>query len=241
MPPWTEIAAIATGAAALATVSLAVATFWMARKTAEAAVATQKDAEASRQAAMATERSAAAAEISAAVASRAQELAIRPLLADPRPADPGAPTDFVQFGAPGRARIAIRPGSFYWKQEESSFQLSISVENVGAGVAVIQGATMQPPAAGDIRVSRKLVPVGTLVRVSASILLGPPESEQFRGQWWAMDGVYVAIEYSDADGGQTLISRAEIRQYATQGPYIERIAIFHKGDVEPIVEGHSSY
>ena len=241
MPPWTEVAAIATGAAAVATVSLAAATFWMARKTAEAAVATQRDAEASRQSALATERSAAAAEISAAVARRAQELAIRPLLADPRPVDSGASADLVQFGAPGRAAISIPPGSFYWKQAESSFQLSVAFENVGAGVAVIQGATMQPPVVGDIRVSRKLVPVGTLVRVSASVLLGLPETKQFRGQWWAMDGVYVAIEYSDADGGQTLISRAEIRQYATQGPYIERIAIFHKGEAEPIVEGHSSY
>lgn len=116
------------------------ATLWMAHKTSDAAQATQRDADASRQAAEASLRSAVATEESASLARRGQDLGIRPLLADPRPAPPGAPDEQVQFGAPGRPVITMPAGSFSVERSESSFRLSVPFENVGAGVAVVQEA-----------------------------------------------------------------------------------------------------
>jgi hypothetical protein len=252
MPPWTEIAAIATGVAALATAGLAFATFRMGGKTADAALATQEDAAASKDA--------------ATVAKRALELSIRPLLAEPRqvglreagskppPAifeiDPTGATrellvavpsgyDAVQFGAPARLLIPIPNGAFWWGRKDALFLLSVPFENVGAGVAMIQDATVVPCGVVEIRTSAKVVPVGTSVRVSVSIPLGPPQVSQFEGDTWAADGVHVSIEYSDSDGGQTLISQMEIRQYATQAPFVETIAFFRKGESEPFVRGRS--
>jgi hypothetical protein len=131
-------------------------------------------------------------------------------------------------------------GSFYVERGESSFRLSVPFENVGAGVAVVQEVRMEPRGVGDLRVSRKLVPVGTTVRVSASILI-TGETDAFASDNWAMEGVFVSISYTDADGGQPLISRAEIKQYTTQGPFVEKIAVFHQGDETPFVEGRASY
>ncbi|MHB1640554.1 MAG: hypothetical protein ACYCUD_12080 [Candidatus Dormibacteria bacterium] len=237
---WTETAAIATGLAALATAAAASATFWMARKTSDAAAATEQDADASRQAAEAAQRLAVATESSAALARRAQDLTIRPLLADPRPALPGTPDDLVQFGAPGRPVLPVGACTFDFSRQGQVFLLTVPFENVGAGVAVIQGCGLHPRGTGDLSVSRKLVPVGTTVRVSASLLIGD-ETDRFASDSWAMDGVLVSITYTDADGGQPLISRAEIRQYATQAPFVERIAIFHQGEAIPFAEGRASY
>lgn len=240
MVDWTQTAAIATGVAALATACAAGATLWMAHKTSDAARATQSDADASRKAAEASLRSAVATEESATLARRGQDLGIRPLLADPRPPPPGAPDEQVQFGAPGRPVVTMPAGSFYVERGESSFRLSVPFENVGAGVAVVQEVRMEPRGVGDLRVSRKLVPVGTTVRVSASILI-TGETDAFASDNWAMEGVFVSISYTDADGGQPLISRAEIKQYTTQGPFVEKIAVFHQGDETPFVEGRASY
>jgi hypothetical protein len=239
---WTELAALATGLAPLATACTAGATLWMAKKTSDAAQATQRDADASRKAAEASLRSAVATEESASLARRGQDLGIRPLLADPRSAPPGVPDEQVLFGAPGRPVIAVPAGSFYFEREELSFRLSVPFENVGAGVAVIQEIGMEPRGSGDLRVSRKLVPEGTTVRVSASILIsGDAGAGAFANQYWATGGVFVSITYTDADGGQTLTSRAEIRHYATQGPFVEKIAVFHQGEETPFVEGRASY
>jgi len=85
------------------------------------------------------------------------------------------------------------------------------------------------------------VPVGERVRVNVSILVeGSDATKRFATQWWAMDGFTVAIEYTDADGRQPMVSRAEIRQAATQGPWIERIAVFKQGKPKRAVIGRSS-
>jgi hypothetical protein len=181
-----------------------------------------------------------ATEEAASLALRGQDLGIRPLLADPRPAAAGTPDEQVQFGAPGRPVIAVPAGSFYFKREESSFRLSVPFENVGAGVAVIQEIGMEPRGSGDLRGSRKLVPVGTTVRISASIPI-TGDADAFASDYRAMEGVFVSISYTDADGGQPLLSRAEIRQYTTQGPFVEKIAVFHQGEETPFVEGRASY
>lgn len=97
---------------------------------------------------------------------------------------------------------------------------------------------MEPPGSGDLRVSRKLVPVGTTVRVSASILIAD-EADAFATDYWAMEGVFVSILYTDGDGDQPLLSRAEIRQYTTQGPFVEKIAVLHQGEETPFVEGRA--
>lgn len=99
---------------------------------------------------------------------------------------------------------------------------------------------MEPRGSGDLRVSRKLVPVGTTVRVSASILVSG-RADAFANQYWATGGVFVSVSYTDADGGQPLVSRAEIRQYTTQGPFVEKIAVFHQGEERSFVEGRASY
>ncbi len=91
--------------------------------------------------------------------------------------------------------------------------------------------------------SRKFVPVNEIVRVNISILADISDMERFKDQWWAMDGFAVSVEYADSDGRQRLVSRAEIRQYATQGPFVQEIAVFKmKGKrKEPLVTGKGSY
>jgi hypothetical protein len=70
---------------------------------------------------------------------------------------------------------------------------------------------------------------------------GTNEAQRFTDQWWAMDGIDVIVEYTDADGGQAMASRASIRQYATKGPIIEELAVTHPGKRKTIATGRGSY
>jgi hypothetical protein len=67
-----------------------------------------------------------------------------------------------------------------------------------------------------------------------------PASKVPVGQWWAMKPFAVLIHYTDASGGQPLVSRADFEQYATQGPFVGTISIFKKGEQKPFVVGRSS-
>jgi len=166
----------------------------------------------------------------------ALDLSIRPLLADPRP-DPDAPPDVVLFGAPGRQSLKVEVGMLWMRQDGT--QISLPFRNVGAGVAVIMRATTEPLIDGSVYVSRKFVPVGEHVRVNIS-RAGPPVSKAKVGFWWAMEPFAVLIHYTDSSGGQPLVSRADFKQYATQGPFVETISIFREGGEKPFVIGRSS-
>jgi len=81
--------------------------------------------------------------------------------------------------------------------------------------------------------------VGEHVRVNIS-RAGPPVSKAKVGFWWAMEPFAVLIHYTDSSGGQPLISRADFKQFATQGPFVETISVYKRGQTTPFVIGRSS-
>jgi hypothetical protein len=129
------------------------------------------------------------------------------------------------------------PVGALWFRDDGT-RISLPFRNVGAGVAVITEAATDPPIDGSIYVTRKFVPPGEHVRVNIS--RGGNKGEPPVGQWWAMAPFAVLIHYTDAAGGQALISRAEFRQHATQGPWVEKISVFEKGKTSPFAVGRSS-
>ena len=136
--------------------------------------------------------------------------------------------------------MRVARGAFFY-QQAGAFYLSVPFENIGAGVAAVVEAEMDPAAPGSIYLSRKFVPVGEIVRVNISVMPEISRGERFRDFFWAMDPVSVAIRYTDANGRQEMMSRATIKQFATQGPFISEIAIFRAGQSEPIAIGRGSY
>jgi hypothetical protein len=171
------------------------------------------------------------------------ELSVRPFLADPRPAESRTQQETILFGAPGRISPSVPYGSLFWDRGVGGGvdHFSVAFENVGTGVAAILGWRTEPALPGDIYASRKFVPVGSLLRINVSVLHGLPGAERFVDQWWAMEGVEVIVEYSDTSGGEVLTSTASIRQYATQGPFVQQIALRRKSDGKLLAEGRSSY
>jgi hypothetical protein len=168
---------------------------------------------------------------------------IRPLLADPIPRPSTAEPEILLFGAPGRASVSVPQGRLYFSESgAASFELSVPFENIGAGVATILAARTAPRFTGDVYISRKFAPVGATVRVDLSVLSGMPGSDRFKNEWWAMDGISVIIEYSDANEKQHRTSRAEIRQYATQRPFVQHISVTTKHWFrQTVTTGNASY
>jgi len=159
---------------------------------------------------------------------RALDQSIRPLLADPTRSEDNSETEKILFGAPGRDSPDVVKGRFYIHRTSGMLQLSIPFENVGAGVAVITDARTEPPS-GEAKISRGFVPVHATMRINISILLGLRHTEIFdeKGSW-AYDGFLVIVEYTDARGRQKRTTRAEIRQYATQGPFVQKISVIER-------------
>lgn len=156
---------------------------------------------------------------------RALDQSIRPLLADPTRSQDDSDTEKILFGAPGRDSPDVVRGRFYLHRTSEMLQLSIPFENVGAGVAVITGAHTEP-GSGECKISRGFVPVGATVRINISILLGMEKTKIFESKGsWAYDGFKVIIEYTDARGKQSRTTTAEIRQYATQGPFVQHVSV----------------
>jgi hypothetical protein len=177
------------------------------------------------------------------------DLSIRPFLADPRPTSKSDEKEQLLFGAPGRISAEVARGALYWLggydentgEDTAVTNLSVAFENIGAGVAAIVDAEIDPPVSGDVYTSRRFVPVVGIVRVNASIQ-ALPESK-YKGHFWVRmpEGVSVAIRYTDANGRQPLVSKATIKQYATKGPLVEQVAVYCEGESEPIVVGRGSY
>jgi hypothetical protein len=169
---------------------------------------------------------------------RALDLSIRPLLAEPGPLDETTGEELITFGTPGRMVVKAGRGSLY--SDKDGMRVSLPFRNIGAGVAVITDATTDPPVEGDIYVTRKFVPVGEHVRVNVTRAGSmTSRSKVSVGDWWAMSPFSILIHYTDAAGAQALISRADFRQYATKGPYVEIISVFEKGKPEPFAVGRS--
>lgn len=159
---------------------------------------------------------------------RALDQSIRPLLADPTRSESDMDTERILFGAPGRDSPDVVKGRFYMNRTEGMLQISVPFENVGAGVAVITGAKTEP-SSGEAKISRGFVPVNGGMRINISILLGLESTKVFEQDGaWAYDGFVVSIEYTDARGRQNRTTRAEIRQYATQGPFVENISVVER-------------
>jgi hypothetical protein len=178
------------------------------------------------------------------VAQEALEVGARPLLVDPSPSQSSKATERLQFGAPGRISPDVPYGQLWYQLDErdhSCSHFSVAFENVGGGVAAIRAWRVTPSAPGDKYVSRKFVPVGALLRVNVSVLQHMPGSEQFSDGWWAMNGVSVEVDYTSTYGGEEFTSIAEIRQYATQGPFVQTITVKRKSDGAVLAEGRGLY
>jgi len=170
---------------------------------------------------------------------RSLDLSIRPLLAETDPVVEGPNVEDVQFGPPGRTSLRVRLGELALNEDGTN--ISLPFRNIGAGVAVITGATTDPEVEGSVVVARKFVPVGEHVRVNVSVQR--PESTlpvPQTGHWWAMKPFAILIQYTDAEGRQPLVSRAEFRQAATQGPWVAKISVFKKGKKRPFAVGEST-
>jgi hypothetical protein len=191
---------------------------------------------------------------------RALELSTRPLLADPRPVRLDDLKDHILFGNPGRQGYNVPRGELFHKHYDSSmFQFSVAFENIGNGPAAIVGARVNPiqvdedgtmsSVMGSVNFAPKFVSVGSIVRVNVSTLTGMKGTERFDDQWWAMGGVEVEVEYLDSGGRRPLVSRATIKQYATQGPFVQEMSVFtkrktlwkRKETLIPLVTGAASY
>ena len=176
------------------------------------------------------------------LARRALDLSIRPLLVNPghELADDGL--DHVLFGAPGRISVEVPRGALFYEGAGSgNFYLSVAFENIGAGAAAIIDARTEPSVPGQVLVSRTFVPMGSLIRVNVSVLVGEPGTERFKNHWWAMDSLAVVVRYGDANGGQVMVSRATIKQYATMGPHIEEVTVCSGDGRRVIAHGRGSY
>jgi hypothetical protein len=173
---------------------------------------------------------------------RSLRLAVRPFLADPSPTKFTDVHEQLQFGAPGRISVEVRRGDFWHEMSgPSGGHFSVAFENVGSGVAAVVSARVEPPLRGDVYVSRRFVPTGEIIRVNVSVLDLPAEGKSPLGQWWAMEGVDVLIEYSDTIGEARLLSRASIRQYATQGPFVQEITVSDLVEDKVLAVGRGSY
>jgi hypothetical protein len=162
----------------------------------------------------------------AGLAREALTVSTRPLLADARPEE--AHESNIQFGAPMRPRINLpeRQG-FYFDPDHGGVALcTVPFRNIGAGVAVVTSAKSEPDGSVDVIVSSKFVPSGAVVRVNLSAHAGTSAIDP-------LEGFSVIISYSGADGGQRLITQADVRWLATSGPDVRRIAIFRDGENEP--------
>ncbi len=106
------------------------------------------------------------------LALSALSVGIRPLLADPRPA---GFADFQEekllFGAPGRISPTVPWGNLWWEEDGdgSVRHFSVAFENIGSGPAAIVAWRTNPEIPGSLYVSRKFVPVGSLLRLNVSV------------------------------------------------------------------------
>jgi hypothetical protein len=175
----------------------------------------------------------------------ALDLNVRPFLADPPPLSPDeTTTEEILFGAPGRQGFTVRRGAFFFKHLDDlgSLYVSVAFQNIGAGLAAIVGGYVEPGVLADVKVSRRFVGPGEIVRVNIAILGGLDATKRFANPWWAMEGFTVGITYQDALGRQTLTSRAVIKQYATQGPFVEAITVSQKRGLQELeVTGRGQY
>lgn len=174
-----------------------------------------------------------------ALTRRSLDLSVRPLLAEADPPHTGPDdAETIQFGAPGRNAVKVPLASFYANTDGT--QISVPFRNIGAGAAVITKCATTPAAGGDVSATRKFVPTGEYVRVNVSRIPRIVQGKPTQDQWWAMEGFIVSVDYTDSAGRQAMTSRAEIRQYATKGPFIEVISIFKKGRSRPLVVSRST-
>jgi hypothetical protein len=175
------------------------------------------------------------------VAKDALLVGVRPLLADPTLASDNSAETLI-FGAPGRISPDVPYGKlwFDFNEDGTLAHFSVPFENVGSGVAGVSSARVVPNPNGDVYVSRKFVPVGALLRVNVSVLHPNTDTEQFQSDRWAVNGVLVHVDYTSSYDGEKFTATADIRQYATQDPFVQSITIASK-DGTVVVSGQSLY
>jgi hypothetical protein len=178
-------------------------------------------------------------------AKDALEVGVRPLLADPNPTHSSSGRlESLLFGAPGRISLDVPHGELWYdfNKDESLAHFSVAFENVGSGVAGILGARVLPQNPGDVYVSRKVVPVGALLRVNVSVLhAGFNDTERFKTRRWAFEHVFVEVTYASTYGGDQFTATAEIAQYETQAPFVQSISVKRLKDGAVIVAGRGLY
>ena len=82
------------------------------------------------------------------------DLSIRPLLADPVLVDGTEEMEHLLFGPPGRVEHKVHRGELYVEYTEERF--SVAFENLGAGVATVTGASLDPGSPGAARLASRL-------------------------------------------------------------------------------------
>lgn len=160
-------------------------------------------------------------------------LSTRPLLADAP--EEGGPTECVQFGAPGRHQVNVsKHGFFFEKSYEGTLLCSVPFRNIGAGVAVILDVSVTPTPLGEVFYTRKFVPDGAFVRVNICAHNDPSMADPLMEACKEGGGGFaVTITYSDADGRQKLITRANLQEYATSPMSVRQVAVLREGETEP--------
>lgn len=204
---WSDPIAVATFALAIATALMAWQTWRVADKSAQEVV------EATAQAKLSAE---------------ALALSVQPLLGEALPSQRGETTTGA-FPAPGRDGYTLHLDQFYLRENH----VSIPFSNIGPGVAVIKRAWSEPPFSGT-EVTAHLVPAGGTMRVN----LSAAEVEEIYAQLEILGMSFtVAIEYADARGDQTYVTRALVASYATSEPAIRGLSVTRGNEEEPFVVG----
>jgi hypothetical protein len=167
--------------------------------------------------ALATFASVRSANRAARVAERSLLAGLRPLLVPSRLEDPSQKVAFM-----GGTHLVVRGGTATVECTDQTVLIAASIRNVGAGIAVLQGWHFYPEL--EPRVDHP--PPEEFTRQTRDIFLAAgevgfwqgtfrdPSSEEFRaarrvlesGGEWMVD-----VLYSDAEGGQRVISRYAMR------------------------------
>jgi hypothetical protein len=175
----------------------------------------------------------------AGVTRREVELSTRPLLADAGREELSG--ESILFGAPGRPSFNLGPGHafFFRLGDDGVLYCSVPFRNIGAGVAVVTSQEAEPaPQLGEVIVSRRFARPGEVVRVNISARADASSDERLAEALRAGEFT-VIISYSDADGGQRLVTHADVKRFAVSDFAVRRIAIFREGERKPFAVSES--
>jgi hypothetical protein len=160
---------------------------------------------------------------------------VLPLLVDVPPT-PDQIAEFVEFGSPVDTTFRMIASQVF-KTEQPHHLFSIPLRNIGVGIAVLTRVWTEPAMPVEIDFTNRTVEPTDRVRVNLtapeSIDEDPAAMEHWNGSF------LLAVEYSDALGAQTLVTRALVGTHATSGTQVRGFSISRDGLDEPFISsGH---